>query len=117
MNIINYIELQRNLSQVAAEHRRALDLILALWTSLQSVEVDLGEVYSTMVRFLQAERTASYSFHALLTKHAQSSKIMRMWGRFIEEIRCSPEQVPTHALPPADLSAWPRGLVMHFLTL
>jgi hypothetical protein len=91
MNLINYIELQKNLSRSKQEYDSAVEKLGQFWAMLLHHEVDLDELDRVMKDIMQAQRRAAFSFSSLLERYPNSAMILRAYGRFLLAVKNQPD--------------------------
>ena len=92
MNLISFIELQKNLqiSQKALDAAR--HKLVKFWDLLLLKEVDLNHLNELMKGIIEAQNNADESFAVLLEKYPEDVEILREYARFLAIVKNSPVQ-------------------------
>jgi PAS domain S-box-containing protein len=90
LNLVSYIEFQRNFKLARKFHTKAAQSIRAFWSSLLHEDMDINLLTQAFKRIDMAESKAQEHYNALLVKYPNSVRILRSYAQFQEEVLSNP---------------------------
>ncbi|GFR47567.1 hypothetical protein Agub_g9292 [Astrephomene gubernaculifera] len=90
VDLINYVEFQRTHRVVTRAHKEALIAIRSFWGLLLRSAVDIDKLYKALHNIELAIRTAERSYRTALGRHSSNTRLMRLYGKFLETVKLDP---------------------------
>mmetsp|Transcript_17571 Transcript_17571/g.56649 ORF Transcript_17571/g.56649 Transcript_17571/m.56649 type:complete len:1548 (-) Transcript_17571:2644-7287(-) len=101
MNMINYAEFQTSYRQLMHAHRGALRSTRKFWKGLAHKNLALKTVLESIAKIDRCETKAVQMYRSMLEHYPQSVKLLRSYGRFVEDV-LSDFKLSTHYFSMAD---------------
>jgi hypothetical protein len=92
VDLVAYIELQKNLTASRQDFHTAVAKLQEFWQSLLPDVVDLVALDTLVREIVGAQQRAEFSFMQLLDRFPKSPPILREYGRFLAVVKNSPER-------------------------
>jgi len=90
MDLVSYVEFQKNYRMLLHSHRAALQGTRNFWRQLMRSDVNFRHLSGAFVRMDKIETSASSTYKVVLERYPKSVKLMRSYGRFLEEVKNDP---------------------------
>lgn len=87
MDLISYVDFQSKYNSALASHRLALKAHKNFWRLLLTSNVSYDDMSSSFGKIETMERKASEGYALLLERYSKSVKVMRSYGKFLEDIK------------------------------
>ncbi|PNH04175.1 Tiny macrocysts protein C, partial [Tetrabaena socialis] len=90
VDLVAYVEFQRNHRVVVRAHREALIAMRSFWGLLLRNRVDFNHLSRALNRIEITVKAAERAYRGVLTRHSSSARLVRLYGRFLESIKFDP---------------------------
>ncbi|KAG2425298.1 hypothetical protein HXX76_013879 [Chlamydomonas incerta] len=90
VDLVAYVEFQRNHRLVARAHKEALLAMRAFWGLLLRSRVDFNHLSRALHRIEVSVKAAERAYRSVLARHAGSARLVRLYGRFLETVKFDP---------------------------
>mmetsp|Transcript_40560 Transcript_40560/g.129319 ORF Transcript_40560/g.129319 Transcript_40560/m.129319 type:complete len:1181 (+) Transcript_40560:325-3867(+) len=90
MDLVSYVEFQKNHRLLVRVHREALSAVRAFWRLLMRKDVTFPRMSAALKRMDDAEQRGISTYAIVMERYPKSVKLMRSYGRFLEEVKNDP---------------------------
>ncbi|PNH09202.1 Tiny macrocysts protein B, partial [Tetrabaena socialis] len=90
VDLVAYVEFQRNHRLVVRAHREALIAMRSFWGLLLRSEVDFNQLSRALYRIEVTVKAAERAYRGVLARHGSSARLVRLYGKFLEAIKYDP---------------------------
>ncbi|GLC70645.1 hypothetical protein PLESTF_001017600 [Pleodorina starrii] len=90
VDLVSYVEFQRNHRLVVRAHKEALIAIRAFWGLLLRSTVDFNNLSKAVHRIEVSVKAAERAYRSVLVRHSGSARIVRLYGKFLETVKFDP---------------------------
>ncbi len=87
VDLVSYVEFQRNLRLVLKAHREALASMKTVWQLLLKEKVYFTAMVDAIKRVDVAVRNAERVYRQVLNRHPNSSKLLTLYARFLADVK------------------------------
>ncbi|GFH09210.1 uncharacterized protein HaLaN_04312, partial [Haematococcus lacustris] len=92
INLVSYVEYQKNLRLVIKSHREALLALRQFWTHLMHSHTSLNHLTEDVRNIDATIRQADAVYKMVLSRHAANVSILRLFAKFLEQVKHDPWQ-------------------------
>eukprot|EP00741_Cyanophora_paradoxa_P023076 tig00021537_g22286.t1 len=85
LDVIGYIEYVKNMGGARKGHRQCLRAFQQFWAYILDPQTPLRSLERAITRIDRTEKEAQYYYRTLLEQHPHNPRILRLYGRFLEE--------------------------------
>ncbi|PNH12261.1 Tiny macrocysts protein B [Tetrabaena socialis] len=90
VDMVAYVEFQRNCRLVVRAHREALIAMRSFWGLLLHHEIDFNHLSRALRRIEITVKAAERAYRGVLARHGSSARLVRLYGKFLESIKFDP---------------------------
>ncbi|KXZ43615.1 hypothetical protein GPECTOR_85g345 [Gonium pectorale] len=90
VDLVSYVEFQRNHRLVVRAHREALLAMRSFWGLLLRHHVSFNHLSKALHRIEVSVKGAERAYRGVLSRHGSSPRIVRLYGRFLETVKFDP---------------------------
>ncbi|KXZ55666.1 hypothetical protein GPECTOR_2g1216 [Gonium pectorale] len=90
VDLVSYVEFQRNHRLVVRAHREALLAMRSFWALLLRTKVDFNHLSKALHRIEVTVKSAERAYRGVLARHGSSARLLRLYGRFLETVKFDP---------------------------
>ena len=90
MDLVRYVEFQNSFSLIKKSHQWALKTTRRFWRLLLRNNVTFGSLSKAFKEMDTAESRGNRTYKVMIERYPKSSKLLRSYGRFLEEVRNDP---------------------------
>eukprot|EP00878_Enallax_costatus_P028503 GHUV01030791.1.p1 GENE.GHUV01030791.1~~GHUV01030791.1.p1 ORF type:complete len:425 (+),score=126.62 GHUV01030791.1:655-1929(+) len=91
LDLMGYVEYQRNYRSCVRVHKMALMAQRAFWnTLLRSDKIPFRDMQRSLALMAQTEARATASYRRALERYPNNGKLLKVYGRFLEYVRNEP---------------------------
>ncbi|GFR50724.1 hypothetical protein Agub_g12981 [Astrephomene gubernaculifera] len=90
VDLVSYVEFQRNYRLLARATQRALTTQQAFWRLLLHGQIHFSQLTSAFNNIEAAQKTATQTYRMVLDRYPNSVKLLRSYARFQEEVMNNP---------------------------
>ncbi|PNH12265.1 Tiny macrocysts protein B [Tetrabaena socialis] len=90
VDLVAYVEFQRNHRLVVRAHREALMAMRSFWGLLLRSEIDFTNLSRSLHRIEITVKAAERAYRSVLARHGSSARLVRLYGKFLESIKFDP---------------------------
>mmetsp|Transcript_42099 Transcript_42099/g.134505 ORF Transcript_42099/g.134505 Transcript_42099/m.134505 type:complete len:1859 (+) Transcript_42099:564-6140(+) len=87
---MNYTEFEAHFKMLTHVHMAAMRAVRRFWRELSQKDVKFRSLETVLGRMAKAEQRAMQTYRTMLEHYPKSVKVMRAYGRFLEDIRNDP---------------------------
>eukprot|EP00899_Mesostigma_viride_P011837 jgi/Mesvir1/20654/Mv14872-RA.2 len=92
MDLVSYLEFSNNLKVAVAAHKLALKALRDFWRVLLKSELAFKHITRAFHHLAAADLKADRAYAAVLERYPKSSKLLRSYGHFLEEMHIDPSK-------------------------
>ncbi|PNH03659.1 Tiny macrocysts protein B [Tetrabaena socialis] len=90
VDLVAYVEFQRNHRLVVRAHREALIAMRSFWGLLLRNRVDFNQLSRALYRIEVTVKATERAYRGVLVRHGSSARLVRLYGKFLESIKFDP---------------------------
>ncbi|KAG2488179.1 hypothetical protein HYH03_013320 [Edaphochlamys debaryana] len=90
VDLVSYVEFQRNHRLVLRAHREALLAMRAFWQLLLRTNIAFTSLTKALHRIEVSVKAAERAYRMVLSRHASNARLVRLYGRFLEQVKFDP---------------------------
>ncbi|KAG2501688.1 hypothetical protein HYH03_000190 [Edaphochlamys debaryana] len=90
VDLVSYVEFQRNHRLVVKAHREALMAMRSFWGLLLHTNVNFNQLSRALHRIEISVKAAERAYRMVLSRHSSNARLVRLYGRFLETVKFDP---------------------------
>ncbi|GLC40592.1 hypothetical protein PLESTM_001090800 [Pleodorina starrii] len=90
VDLVSYVEFQRNHRLVVRAHKEALMAIRSFWGLLLRSKINFNHLSKALHKIEGTVKAAERAYRGVLVRHASSARIVRLYGKFLENVKFDP---------------------------
>ncbi|PNH01578.1 Tiny macrocysts protein B [Tetrabaena socialis] len=90
VDLVSYVEFQRNHRLVSRAHKDALITIRAFWGLLLHGNVHISKVERALQRIEVSIKLAERAYRGVLSRHSNNARLVRLYANFLETVKFDP---------------------------